>query len=112
MYEYEHRKISMDDKLIHYASYLIIQKYESVTGYKPNGVFFNKIMSLLNNKFDDFKLPHYWYRYGDRVCRQKMPANLEWTNVELNETTVDWKYDTPELFRGPEGHPIEMEVDT
>jgi len=112
MYGYDQGTISTDDKLIHYASYLIIQKHESVTGDKPNGMFFNKIMSLLNKQLDDFKLSHYWYRYGDQVCRQIMPTNLEWTNVELNETKVDWKYDIPEFFKGLEGHTIETEIES
>lgn len=110
MYTTGQNEVSMDDKLLNYASHLIIKEYESLKDEKPNGVFFNKIMSLLNKNIDSFKLSHYWYRYGDQVCRQKMPTNLEWTNVELNETKVDWKYDTPEFFKELEGHPIEEEI--
>lgn len=110
MYRIDRNEISLDDKLLNYASYLIIKEYESIKDEKPNGLFFNKIMSLLNKNIDNFKLSHYWYRYGDQVCRQKMPKNLEWTNVELNETKVDWKYNIPEFFKEFEGHPIEGEI--
>ncbi len=112
MYRYHQNEISMNEKLLNYASYLVVQRYEVLTGDKPNGVFFNKILSLLNKNMDQLKLPHYWYRYGDQVCRQKMPYNIEWTNVELNETKVDWKYDKLDYFTDLKDHPIEDMVDS
>ncbi len=100
----------IDDKLLHYSSYLVVKEYEKLTEEKPNGVFFNKIMSLLNKKNNNLKLPHYWYRYGDQVCRQKMPSELYWNHAELDQTTVDFKIDSKDYFKELDGHPIEEDV--
>ncbi len=110
MYSIPQKQVSRDDKLLEYASYLVVDSYESLAKEKPNGVFFNKIMSLLNKKNENIKLPHYWYRYGDQVCRQKMPAELDWNHAELDQTKVDWKIDSKDHFKELEGHPIERDV--
>lgn len=110
MYDLSRKQSSIDDKLLNYASYLVVKNYKSLTDENPNGVFFNKIMSLINKKSDNIELPHYWYRYGDQVCRQEMPTELDWNHGELDQTTVDWKIDSKDHFEGLEGHPIEGDV--
>lgn len=110
MYDMEQQDLSLDEKQLNYASYFVVKEFESLTDEKPTGVFFNKIMSLLNRRIDNFILSHYWYRYGDQVCRQNMPYGLEWTSFEMDRTKVNWKLDRFDYFDGLKGHPIEEEV--
>lgn len=80
---------------LHYASYEVINSYKEKKKRLPTGLYFNKIMSLLNQRLKrkgvELGLPHYWYRYGDQVHRYSMPSNLVWNHEEPTLTTVDWK---------------------
>lgn len=110
MYDASSERLPYKEKLLNYASYLVVEEYKDRYGEEPNGVFFNKIMSLLNKRNPHFNLPHYWYRYGDQVCRQKMPTALSWNSEETNETTVDWRYRRYDYFKELDNHPIEEDV--
>ncbi len=82
------------------ASYLVIDKHEKYTGKSPSGLYFNKLMSLVDRKLRgsvNLKLPHCWYRYGDEVVRAAMPYNVKWDHMYDDKTIVTWKGDIPML---------------
>ena len=90
------RKYSKYSKhLLYYASYEVINSYKEKKKRLPTGLYFNKIMSLLNQKLKrkgvEIGLPHYWYRYGDQVHRYSMPSNLIWDHEEPTLTIVGWR---------------------
>src|SRR5437762_11314562 len=72
--------------LLNFASYQVITKYEQVTGAKPSGLFFNKVLSVLNRDLGavhlQLRLPHCWYRWGDEVVRILMPRHLQWVHED------------------------------
>ena len=80
---------------LHYASYEVINSYKEKKKRPPTGLYFNKIMSLLNQRLRkkevELGLPHYWYRYGDQVHRYSMPSNLVWNHEEPTRTKVEWR---------------------
>ena len=87
------------NELLHYTSYLVIDKYRKEQGKPPTGLYFNKIMSLAHRKLKeegiDINLPHYWYRYGDQVHKYCMPNELIWDHENAVKTTVKWRTRKP-----------------
>lgn len=90
--------------LLYLASYKVIEIHERNTGESPTGLFFNKVLSMLNRELESrhihLGLPHCWYRWGDEVVRTHMPAAIEWIHEDPPRTTVKWKENPPEI---PEG---------
>lgn len=96
------------------ASYLVINKHEKCTGKSPSGLYFNKIMSLVDRKLNglvNLKLPHCWYRYGDEVVRAAMPYNVKWDHMYDDKTIVTWRGDLPMFDDSPQVRLITDSVD-
>jgi len=97
------------DKLLAYASYRVIQRFGSPTSGTVEGLWFNKVMSLLDHEIkkkqakyrEGLKLPHCWYWWGDRVVlrRGHMPDELRLENPEIfdgKRSRFRWDGDRPE----------------
>ncbi len=84
------------------ASYLIIKNYNEKFSDNPNGLYYNKIMSLLNRETKkreiDIQLPHCWYRFGDEVIRFAMPNCVEWNHEDPPYTKIIWKGSAPDTL--------------
>ena len=94
--------------LLNIACYRTIEKHVELTGEPPTGLFFNKILSVLNKELEaentPLGLPHAWYRWGDEVVRILMPSALEWVHEDPPRTVVTWGRDPPELPTGVPGY--------
>lgn len=90
--------------LLYFASYKVIEAHERRTGESPTGLFFNKLLSILNRELEarhvHFGLPHCWYRWGDEVVRIHMPRAIEWVHEDPPRTTVQWKVGAPDIPKG------------
>lgn len=91
-----------ENSLLKYAIHQVTDRYETRSGMKIGGLFFNKMMSLLNihllKRGLDIELPHTWYRYGDEVVRSCMPGGLKWDHESERHTVVEWVGDVPDAM--------------
>lgn len=82
------------DSPVGISSYLVIKKFIDAQEQSPNGIFFNKAMSLLDRELRkdgvDIHLPHCWYRWGDEVVRILMPREIEWNHESTYHTSINW----------------------
>ena len=82
------------DSPVGISSYLVIKKFIDTQDQSPNGVFFNKAMSLLDRELRkdgvDIHLPHCWYRWGDEVVKILMPREIKWNHESTYHTLIDW----------------------
>lgn len=86
--------------LLNVACYSVISEHERITGEPPTGLFFNKVLSIINKEFApsvQIGLPHCWYRWGDEVVRILMPTPVQWFHEDPPRTTVGWDADPPEV---------------
>ena len=65
-----------------YASYRTIARFGTPEDGTVGGLWFNKVMSLLNERLRKehrirLDLPHCWYFWGDRVVLEEMPGELQ-----------------------------------
>lgn len=90
---------SSKSSLISIASFQVITGHQEAVGSEPTGLFFNKMMSILNKELKmkgiDLGLPHCWYRWGDEVVRYLMPGAIKWNHEEPQHTKVSWKGKAP-----------------
>jgi hypothetical protein len=86
------------------ACYTVIKEHGKANGSLPTGLFFNKVLSILNKEMEEahmpIHLPHCWYRWGDEVVRVLMPPDLEWIHEDPPRTTVTWSGEPPEIPPG------------
>ena len=92
---------------LEYACYKIIQRYKDPQTDKVDGIRFNKMISLLNQKLLnseeerlDIKLPHCWYFYGDMVILRDMPKQLRMDHKDDEPISkVYWEGPQPKISK-------------
>jgi hypothetical protein len=86
---------------LEYACWKIISKYQDIDKETVDGLRFNKMMSLLNNKLLiaglDIELPRYWYFFGEIVVPKELPTQVRFEGADEEETKAvfKWSGDAP-----------------
>jgi hypothetical protein len=97
------------EKLLAYASYRVIQRFGDPASGAVEGLWFNKVMSLLDRRLkkkqgkyhEGLRLPHCWYFWGDLVVLRHghMPSELRLETpgiVDGRRSRFRWIGDAPE----------------
>lgn len=108
----------MRNRLLEYASWKIISKYQDSETGKVDGLRFNKMMVLLNHKLLgdrnlELRLPRNWYFYGQQVVPKELPANVrvEGLGEDAVKTQFRWDGDRPKLRTKQNRRKIDSAVD-
>ncbi len=91
--------------LLEYASWKIISKYQDTSTGRVDGLWFNKMMSLLNTRLFqgkpkvDILLPRCWYFYGEEVVPKELPSQVKCEGLDEAgvRTRFCWTGDRPKL---------------
>lgn len=87
-----------------FAAYAVVDEHRKLFGREPNGVTFNKMMTLLDWRLRErglpLDVPYCWYRHGPEVVRRWMPTPL-WMDHEDEKTVVLWLSRPPVQARHP-----------
>ncbi|MDO9536893.1 MAG: hypothetical protein Q7J68_01060 [Thermoplasmata archaeon] len=104
--------------MLSFASYTIVKKFGNGDG-EVDGLWFNKVISLLNKELKDeygkdMKLPHYWYFWGDMVSIRDMPTDLQLLTDEADgmKSKFKWVSGRPTGASGDDEKKIKSLVDS
>jgi hypothetical protein len=103
---------------LEYACWKIISKYQDIDGETVNGLRFNKMMSLLNNRLLtaglDIELPRYWYFFGEIVVPKELPTQVGFKGADEEETKTSFKWigDAPKRPTTKDKKKINSNVDS